>query len=926
MRDYFYSVLYMRDYFYSVLYSRENVYNRQPKMQARFNFFSKEFSFENVDKKAFNPNTKEGKINLEILSNAYLAKQEDLEGIKGYGIASFFQQEDLEGIKGDDIASFFQQVANKKDYQKDDKEKVNDQDELIIAEEFYLKTTVDYQLRLSKNIPQDCIGVVVVAVGAHNTLLGAKKHYRELIDWNKKNPEKKMGMIFFDYRGAGLSDDIKPEDLNSDQAIIDDVKEVIKYAADLKKPICLSGTCFGTGPLTGAICQLSQECESDEEFNNKYQLKGILRSLEYSTFASVAKKQRDYLGSFWHCVVATFGAPYRSATLTSLSNSHETAYIPKDIPVSTFQATRPRWTSSEPLSCDSKSFYVSDAAGFFGSIVESFFQNMLLRAGDAMMGLEQAYKNWGIKHNPGRFIIDPTISHSEGVGFTEVKLACLADMFDYNCGQNKDYKGLIRKPSEIELEVLRPFLNDQEYHNKIELLDYFSLYPELVQQCNQKSPTNDTSDDVQKNVIKAFLEQSNLLRNCLNKLPQEYKEEILKKLNCQEVFEDKNRLFDLQTFESLVKELEEYQKHFGKCLRKIYVEEAQKKLREDFTQEHPFFGEVAKEFEKTDEQDLWYKIYQAKETDKNVMTDFTGELKSRFGKEGFEDWLNQKAQEIGIENQNVGDLLSNVNKISEQLKKISLEASTKGMEYEFYERQKDIKSLKVFWQCLQPNNIAEFKSKSTRDFDLTKPNEIKRIETETKQGIKYYRELYQLKAILNPEKYVLEQDLANFREKKKNPQSFYQEILNQNIAYAIAGYYIAKNTELDNKLDSNNLKEEFSKMFDCNITDIDVAKVIKAYQKLQELQSQALIQKEVDKKYLTSSQGNLSPTGVWHKVDYGKFTPEEAFLQKVKDVDYMKRKIKKWNEKLISATPSCKAEISSGIAVVLSGYKDVIGI
>ena len=135
----------------------------------------------------------------------------------------------------------------------------------------------------------------MVAVGAHNTLLGAKKHYRELIDWNKKNPEKKMGMIFFDYRGAGLSDDIELVDLNSDQAIIDDVKEVIKYAANLEKPICLSGTCFGTGPLTGAICQLSQECKSDEEFNNKYQLKGILRSLEYSTFASVAKKQQDYL-------------------------------------------------------------------------------------------------------------------------------------------------------------------------------------------------------------------------------------------------------------------------------------------------------------------------------------------------------------------------------------------------------------------------------------------------------------------------------------------------------------------------------------------------------------------------------------------------------------------------------------------------------
>ena len=65
----------------------------------------------------------------------------------------------------------------------------------------------------------------MVAVGAHNTLLGAKKHYRELIDWNKKNPEKKMGMIFFDYRGAGLSDDIELVDLNSDQAIIDDVKE-----------------------------------------------------------------------------------------------------------------------------------------------------------------------------------------------------------------------------------------------------------------------------------------------------------------------------------------------------------------------------------------------------------------------------------------------------------------------------------------------------------------------------------------------------------------------------------------------------------------------------------------------------------------------------------------------------------------------------
>ena len=899
----------MRDYFHSVLYSRENVYNRQPKMQARFDFFGKEFSFKDVDKTAFKLDTEEGRINLEILSNAYLAKQEDLEA-----------------IEGDDIASFFQQVANKKDYQKDDKEKVNDQNELIIAEEFYLTTTAGYKLRLSENIPQDCIGVVVVAVGAHNTLLGAKKHYRELIDWNKKNPEKKMGMIFFDYRGAGLSDDIELVDLNSDQAIIDDVKEVIKYAADLEKPICLSGTCFGTGPLTGAICQLSQECESDEEFNNKYQLKGILRSLEYSTFASVAKKQRDYLRSFWHCVVATFGAPYRSATLTSLSNSHETAYIPKDIPVSTFQATRPRWTSSEPLSCDSKNFYVSDAAGFFGSIVESFFQKVLLRPGDAMMGLEQAYKNWGIKHNPGRFIIE-TISHSEGVGFTEVKLACLADMFDYNCGQNKDYKGLIRKPSEIEPEVLSPFPNDQEYSKKIQLLEFCSQYPKLVQQCNQKSHTNDTSDDFKKNVIEAFLEKSNLLRECLNKLPQEHKEEILKKLNCQIIFNDEGKLFDLQTFESLVKELEEYQKHFGKCLRKTYVEEAKEGSREDFTQKHPFFGEVEKEFEAINEQELWYKIYTTKQKERGLCENFNQELVAKLpnGSELF-DWLKAKQKELDIQELDITDenqyILASIEKISQKLKTKELEASTDGMKYEFYARQQDIKSLDTFWQCLQPNKIAEIQSKSKRDFDLTQPNKIERIKTETKQGIKYYRELYQLKAMLNPEKYVLKQDLANFREKKKNPQSFYQEILERNIAYAIAGHFTAQE-QINDDDDFQNVKNKFTKGLATEPFNINFATVKIAHDELRELQntiSQALQQAEAKKLYLRSSQGDLSPTGVHHQVDYGKRTPQEAFFEKVTNADYMKEKIKKWNEKLISVTPSCKATISSGSAVGLSEY------
>ena len=61
-------------------------------MQARFDFFGKEFSFKDIDKKAFDQHTKEGKINLEILRNAYLAKQEDLEVIEGDDIASFFNK------------------------------------------------------------------------------------------------------------------------------------------------------------------------------------------------------------------------------------------------------------------------------------------------------------------------------------------------------------------------------------------------------------------------------------------------------------------------------------------------------------------------------------------------------------------------------------------------------------------------------------------------------------------------------------------------------------------------------------------------------------------------------------------------------------------------------------------------------------------
>jgi len=855
---------------YDALYNRENVYNRQPKMRAKYSFFGREFSFKDIDKTKFMQNKAR---NYAILDNAYLARTKDLEGITDSDIVDFLQQ-----------ANEAKEVIN-----------ANDADK-IIAYEFDLQKDISYKLRLSKNIPQDCIGVVVVAVGAHNTLLGAKKHYRELIQWNKQHPDKKMGMIFFDYRGAGLSDDIELKDLNSDQAIIDDVKQVIKYASTLNKPLCLSGTCFGTGPITGAICQLSQECESDDDFNKQYKIKGILRSLEYSTFASVARKQQDYLGSFWHGVVATFGAPYRSATLTSLSNVHETAYIPANIPISTFQATRPRWTSSEPLNVSFKG--VSDAKDFFGGIVESFFQNILLRPGDAMMGLEQAYKNWGIKHNPGRFIIDPTISHSEGVGFTKEKLECFADMFDYNCGNNNQYTGSIKKPSEIEPEVVKPFSSQDEYEKKQEMLNIFSRYQELVQE--YKHPLSEFEQLIYETVI---VTQSDKLRDCLNKLPQEYKQKILTKLNCQEIFNDKNKLFDLETFENLVKELKEYQKHFGKCLRKRYIDEADKQDEEGaqkvFTKQHPFYSEVKQEFANIDEKELWYKIYRDKEDKKTQSETFMEELKSKYGESGFCDWLTQKAQDIGIEKSSDGRPLYLVSKISAELQLQECEASREGMENEYYNRQEDIKSLDIFLQTIQPASIKNAQLKLTRDFSLTTPEEIERIQQETAQGIKYYRELYQLKALLNPEKYVPEEELKNFRQNKQDLQQFYKKILEQNIAYAIAGHFIAQE-QINNGDDFQNVKNKFTKDLTCSSNvNVDFEVVMGAHKKLREL-------KDInpEKRYLKSSQGDLSPTGVHHKVDYGKHTPEEAFLKKVTDCDYMKQKVQKWDSKISALAPS----------------------
>jgi len=744
---------------------------------------------------------------------------------------------------------------------------------------------------------------VVVAVGAHNTLLGAKKHYRELIQWNKQHPDKKMGMIFFDYRGAGLSDDIAPEDLNSDQAIIDDVKEVIKYASRLNKPLCLSGTCFGTGPVTRAVCQLSQDCESDDDFQKKYNIKGILRSLEYSTFALVARKQQDYLGSFLHGVVATFGAPYRSATLTSLSNVHETAYIPANIPVSTFQATRPRWTSSEPLNGVFEG--VSDAKDFFGGIVESFFQKTLLRPGDAMMGLEQAYKNWGIKHNPGRFIIDPTISHSEGVGLLN-KFECLADMFGYDCGKNNQYTGSIKKPSEIEPEVVRPFSTQEEHEKKQEMLKIFSRYQELVQKSNQNNIDHCNLSGFGKAIYETVIcTQSAKLRDCLDKLPQEHKQEILTKLNCQEIFDAKNKLFDLETFESLVKELKEYQKHFGKCLRKRYIDEADKPDEEGvqkvFTEKHPFYSEVEQEFTNIDEKELWYKIYKDKEDKKKQFGTFMEELPNKFSQPDFSSWLTQKAQEIGIENPS-NDPLDVVSKISEKLTVQELEANTGDMEIKYYDRQKDIKSLDIFLQSMQPANIQKAQLKLERDFSLTKPEEIERIQKETTEGIKYYRELYQLKAILNPEKYVLEQDLNSFRQNKKDLRLFYKKILEQNIAYAIAGHFIAQ--EQINYGDFQNIKNKFTEGLTCRTVNIDFATVETAHDKLRKLKNPTS-QEQREKRYLKSSQGKLSPTGVHHKVDYGEHTPQEAFLKKVTDYDYyMKRKVLKWDSKISSLTPS----------------------
>ena len=903
----------MKDCFnhvYHALYSRENVYNRQPKMQARFSFFGKEFSFKDIDKTKFEQDKAR---NNEILRNAYLANTEDLAGVDSSNIFDFIKQQESSSINSEkaEINSekadktiaeeFFLDVelyADKKTIKNAEKHKDNT-GVLDVAE-----SQLNYKLRLSEHIPQNCTGVVVVAVGAHNTLLGAKKHYRELIQWNKQHPDKKMGMIFFDYRGAGLSDNIEPEDLNSDQAVINDVKAVIKYASSLGKPLCLSGTCFGTGPVTGAVCQLSQECESDDDFQKKYNIKGILRSLEYSTFASVARKQQDYLKPFWHNIVATFGAPYRSATLTSLSNVHDVSYIPSSIPISTYQATRPRWTHEEPLTSKDFSSNNRDVKGFFGGMVESFFQSILLRPGDAMMGLEQAYKNWAIKDNPGRYLIDPTKSHSEGVGFTDEKLACLADMFDYNCGQNQQYTGSIKKPSEIEPEVVRPFSNEEEYQQKQTILHIFSRYQELVQKTNQGNIDDCGSDDFEKILYeKVICTQSTKLRDCLNKLPQEHKQEILTKLNCQEIFGNEKKLFDLETFESLVKELKEYQKHFGKCLRKRYIDGED--VKGVFTKVHPFYNEVAKEFEKTDKQELWYKIYQDQEDKKKQLGTFIEELTNKIKEPYFSSWLTQKAQEIGIENQDTGDVSSNIGEISKKLvgeisKKLKvreLEANIDGIESEYYKRQKDIKSLDTFLQSMQPNAIAETQSKLQRDYDLTR--EAQELPQETKLAINYYKELYLLKSKLNPEKYVTKEARAGFRENKKELRDFYQKILQDNIEYAIAGQFFKDKKELNH--DNFN---EYKKTF-VDIKSVSFANVKTKHQELQELQ-QAEVEKVEEKKlYLTSHKGDLSPTGVHHQVDYGERTPQEAFLKKVTDADYMKAKIAKWHQKLpSSASPS----------------------
>ncbi len=899
----------MKDRFnhvYHALYSRENVYNRQPKMQARFSFLGKEFSFKDVDRKQFFSDPK----NSAILESAYLANTEDLAGgVNSSNILYFIKQQELSLVnleKADKTIAdeFFLDVeldADKKTIKKAEKKAKkheNNTDVLDVA-----KPQLNYKLKFSEHIPQNCIGVVVVAVGAHNTLLGAKKHYRELIKWNKEHPDKQMGMIFFDYRGAGLSDNIAPEDLNSDQAIINDVKAVIKYASSLEKPLCLSGTCFGTGPVTGAVCQLSQECETDDDFQKTYNIKGILRSLEYSTFASVARKQQDYLKPFWHNIVATFGAPYRSATLTSLSNVHDVAYIPSSIPISTYQATRPRWTHEEPLT--SKDFYSNnrDVKGFFGGMVESFFQSILLRPGDAMMGLEQAYKNWAIKDNPGRYLIDPTKSHSEGIGFTDEKLEVFADMFDYNCGQNERYQGAIKK--DVEPEIVSPFSSDidEDFKQKKNVLDILSKYDTIVQEINENQQTEGVAEGVAEEKTKLFMkDQSNVLRGLFEKIPQSTASRIISTIGCEDIFKDETKAFNRETFAKLIEELEKYQQDFGKFLRHSEL----KKLPDS----HPLYQEIAQEFKEINKDDPWYKLFEEHEKKKLEIEAKHDELMSNIQKANdnlseFTNYLTTTVSSLKLEKQvkvlkdgGIEEYLAMVQAISAKYTMLENELTEKGLQMTFYETQYSIKNLKDFLKILQPNAIAETQLKLQRDYSLTTPEEIVRIKAETKNGIKYYQELYQLKAILNPEKYVTEEARADFRKNKKDLKNFYQKILQNNIEYAIAGQFL-KTQKQPSEDDFNEYKKTFG-----DIQNVLFENVQTKHRQLKELQQAEAEKAEAEKLYLKSSQGDLSPTGVHHQVDYGKHTPQEAFLKKVTDYDYMKQKVRKWDSKISSLTPN----------------------
>jgi len=325
-------------------------------------------------------------------------------------------------------------------------------------------------------------------------------------------------------------------------------------------------------------------------------------------------------------------------------------------------------------------------------------------------------------------------------------------------------------------------------------------------------------------------------------------------------------------------------------------------VKKVFTKEHPFYSEVEQEFTNTDEKELWYKIYKDKEDEKTQFSTFIKELTEKYGQPDFFSWLTKKVQEIGIENPG-NDITGVVEKISAKLKVQDCEANTEGMKNEYYKRQKDIKSLDIFLQSMQPASIEKAQLKLERDFSLTTPEEIERIKKETTEGIKYYRELYKLKAVLNPEKYVLEQDLKSFRKDKEDLKLFYKKILEQNIAYAIAGHFIAQEQINDNN-DFQNVKNQFTEGLTCkNTVNIDFATVKTEYDKLRELKNQ-ISQEQLEKIYLKSSQGDLSPTGVHHQVDYGKYIPQEAFLKKVTDYDYMKQKVLKWDRKISSITPN----------------------